>query len=108
MLKIDEMGQRVKKRRQSLKMKQTELAKKLGISNNHLSSIETGKQKPSLEIFIQICEELRVTPDYLLQGNMHPGNVPYDIMDALRLCSQEDIELTRRFVELLVERNKGS
>lgn len=53
-----------------------------------------------------LCEELQVTPDYLLLGGMRTNNIPLDIVDGLRLCSQEDIELTRQFVELLIRRNK--
>ncbi len=100
-----EMGRRIKLRRKELKIKQSEMAESLNISNNHLSSIETGKQKPSLDLFISICEYLNVTPDYLLLGALHSYNIPQDILDKLRLCSQEDIELTKDFVELLVVRN---
>lgn len=101
-----QMGQRIKTRRKELRIKQTELAELLDISNNHMSSIETGKQKPSLDIFVMICEQLQVTPDYLLLGSMHAGNIPQDITDGLRLCSEEDIELARKLIEILVERNK--
>lgn len=103
-----EMGGRIKLRRNELRIKQSELAEKLNISNNHMSSIENGREKPSLDILIRICEELKVTPDYLLLGNMHANNVPQDIADALRLCSEDDIALTRDFVELLVKRNTKS
>lgn len=103
-----EMGKRIKIRRKELNIKQNEFAELLGISNNHMSSIETGRQKPSMDTFIGICEELRVTPDYLLLGNMHTGNIPQDISDKLRLCSSSDIELAKKFIELLVERNTTS
>ena len=59
-----EMGNRIKLRRKELKIKQNELAELLDISNNHMSSIETGKQKPSMDTFIKICEKLQVTPDF--------------------------------------------
>ncbi len=100
------MGKRIKLRRKELHLKQAELAEKLDISNNHMSSIENGRQKPSLDTFIHICNSLNVTPDYLLLGNMHAYNIPQDIFDKLRLCSQEDITLARDFIELLVTRNK--
>lgn len=101
-----EMGNRIKLRRKELHIMQYELAEKLDISNNHISSIENGKEKPSLDLFISLCEELHVTPDYLLPGSMHANNIPLDIVDGLRLCSQDDIELTRQFVELLIKRSK--
>ena len=104
-LQYIEMGMRIKHRRKELKMKQADLAEVLCISNNHLSSIENGKQKPSLDIFVNLCDHLHVTPDYLLLGTMHAYNVPQDILDKLRSCNQADIELTRDFVELLVKRN---
>lgn len=100
-----EMGARIKLRRRELKIKQAELAEALEISNNHMSSIENGRQKPSLDTFISICKCLNVTPDYLLLGTMHAYNIPQDILDKLRLCNQSDIELAKGFVELLVKRN---
>ncbi len=99
------MGNRIKIRRKELRIKQAELAERLNISNNHMSSIENGRQKPSLDIFIQICNLLNVTPDYLLLGSMHAYNIPQDIIDELRLCNQSDIELAGDFIELLVKRN---
>lgn len=99
------MGIRIKTRRKELKIKQAELAEMLGISNNHMSSIENGKQKPSMDIFIGICRYLNVSPDYLLLGSFHAHNVPQDILEQLRLCSPDDIELAKEFIELLVKRN---
>lgn len=99
------MGNRIKIRRKELRIKQAELAEKLNISNNHMSSIENGRQNPSLDIFIQICNLLSVTPDYLLLGSMHAYNIPQDIIDKLRLCSPSDVELAGDFIELLVKRN---
>ena len=101
-----EMGRRIKLRRKELNIKQSEMAEALDVSNNHISSIETGKQKPSLDMFISICEYLRVTPDYLLLGVMHSYNVPQDILGKLRLCTPDDINLTKDIVELLVNRNQ--
>ena len=77
------MGNRIKIRRKELRIKQAELAEKLNISNNHMSSIENGRQKPSLDAY----------------------NIPQDIIDKLRLCNQSDIELAGDFIELLVKRN---
>lgn len=100
-----EMGMRIKKRRKELHLSQSTLAESLGISNNHLSSIENGKEKASLDVFVLICNILQVTPDYLLLGSLHSKNVPQNIYDMLRMCSQDDIIFAQKIVELLVERN---
>ena len=80
-----EMGKRIRARRLSLKMKQMELAEKVDISNNHISSIERGIERPGLDSFIRICDVLDVTPDYLLLGSMKSNNVPKNITDNLKL-----------------------
>ena len=93
-----EMENRIKLRRQELKIKQYELASSINISDNHMSSIERGCEKPSMDKFIAICEYLKVSPDYLVLGEMHPRNVPLNILDKLQLCSDEDVELVQEFV----------
>ena len=103
-----EVGKRIQLRRKELHIKQFDLAEIVDISNNHMSSIECGKEKASLDTFIGLCEALRVTPDYLLLGSMHANDVPQNTVDKLRLCSMEDIELACEFIELLVKRNSAN
>lgn len=98
------LGKRIAKRRKETNMKQNCLAEEIGISNNYLSSIERGREKPSLEILVKICNVLNVTPDYLLMGNMHSNNVPQNITDGLRLCSDEDIDLLATIMQYMVNR----
>ena len=81
--KYKEMGTRIKVRRKELKIKQSELAERINISNNHMSSIETGKEKLSIDVFVKICEALNVTPDYLLLGCIHSNNISQNIIDKL-------------------------
>lgn len=102
------IGSRIQQRRKELGIKQYVLAEQLSISNNHLSSIETGREKPSLETLLHICDALHVTPDYLLIGNMHTNDIPQDILESLRLCSKEDLQLARSIIELLVARNQNN
>lgn len=102
------MGQRIADRRLHLKIKQHELAERVGVSNNHLSGIERGKEKPSLDVLISICNELRVTPDYLIMGVMHSKNVSENIMDGLELCTEEDRELIARMVGFMIKRRGQS
>ncbi len=102
---LKDMGRRIKSRRKELKITQSELAEALDLSNNHISSIETGNQKPSLDTFVKLCNTLKVTPDYLLLGSMHADNISQNIIDSLRLCNPNDLELAKDFINLLVNRN---
>ena len=98
------IGRRIAKQRIQAGLNQATLAERIGISNNYLSSIERGKEKPRLEIIISICKELQVTPDYLFMGNLYSNNIPQNIMDGLRLCSEEDLTLLSVIVQHMVER----
>lgn len=98
------IGRRIAKRRIQMGLKQNVLAERIGISNNYLSSIERGKEKPSLEIIVNICNNLQVTPDYLLMGNMYSNNIPQNVADGLRLCSEEDLSLLSVIMRHMVER----
>ena len=98
------LGQRIAQRRIQMGLKQNVLAESIGISNNYLSSIERGKEKPSLEIIVNICNALQVTPDCLLMGNMYSNNIPQNVTDGLRLCSEEDLSLLSVIMQHMVER----
>ena len=100
------VGDRIAHRRKSLHIKQNILAERLEISNNHLSAIETGKVSPSFDLFLSICKELNVTPDYLILGAMRSKNIPKSIEEGLRLCSQDDLSLIYAIVQFCVKRNK--
>ena len=100
-----DMGNRIKNRRKELNIKQSELAEQIGISNNHMSTIECGTGKPSIDAFLNICDILKVTPDYLLLGSMHADNVSQNIIDKLRLCNDDDLWVIEQLVEAMVRKN---
>lgn len=50
-------------------LKQSELAEKIGISEKHLSKIETGKNYPALDTFLKLLNVLNLTlGDFGLQN----------------------------------------
>ena len=59
------MGRRIRRARKSLGLTQNELANRLGITTSYLGHIELGKRKASMEIIINIANELRVSMDFL-------------------------------------------
>ena len=103
-----DMGERIQSRRKELKITQGQLAEKVGISNNHMSSIETGKQAPSLDTFVSICESLNTRPDYLLLGSISSNNVPQTIIENLHLCSERDLELVKAISNKMLELNANN
>jgi transcriptional regulator with XRE-family HTH domain len=62
------LGQRIRKRRQEMKLTQEELAKALKLTSQHISAIEQDKRSPSLTSLAKLAEELGVSIDYIVTG----------------------------------------
>ncbi len=60
------MGDRIKKRREALGMKQSDLANALSVTNSTVSMYETGKREPYGDALLKLARLLGVTTDWLL------------------------------------------
>lgn len=62
------IGKRIARRRQGLRLKQAVVEEKAGIGNKYLSSIETARSIPSIEVIMRLAIALDTTPDEFLVG----------------------------------------
>lgn len=63
------IGNRIKERRKALKLTQSDIKQKFGISTGQLSDIESGNRLPAANTLIQLAEALECSIDYILTGN---------------------------------------
>lgn len=84
-------GKRVKTIRKSRNYTVEELAKKAGISVDHLRAIESGRRLPSLPVCIDIINIFNISSDELLKGNIRQAST-YLVND-----------ITRKMITLSVE-----
>lgn len=63
------IGQQIRKIRKAHGLSQEELAEKIDISTTHMSHIETGNTKLSLQVFVDIAAALDVRTDELLYNS---------------------------------------
>lgn len=96
------IGLRISQRRKELGIRQSELSEKLGITDNHVSNIENGHNPPSLKTFVELCNALDVTPDYLLLGNIK-GTAPENIIDTFKLLSSEELLIIQALLETYIK-----
>lgn len=61
-----QLGKRIQKQRNELKMTQEQLAEKVGISRAYMGYIEQGRNVPSLEVLNKVAKYLRVSLSSLL------------------------------------------
>ncbi len=64
-------NERLKSLRRASKMKQSELAQKLSLSQQTISLYEANKRHPDLETLVRLAEEFHVSTDYLLGRTEH-------------------------------------
>lgn len=72
------MKERIRNVRKALGLTQTEFAEKLGIKQNTMANIETGRRNASKQLLFSICREFGVNLDYLLHGD-EPMFAPKDV-----------------------------
>ncbi|MCM1180479.1 MAG: helix-turn-helix domain-containing protein [Clostridium sp.] len=88
-----EIGQRIRKFRKAYHLSQEQLAEKVGISTTHMSHIETGNTKLSLQVFVDIANALSVQTDELLYDipQINRTVIKHELAEILDSCSQHDI-----------------
>ena len=77
-----EVGQRIRKVREDLKLTREQLAEASEMTPRFLTCVENGQSGVSLESLKKLSASLRVSTDYLLFGRKY-GKIPQDILDAL-------------------------
>jgi len=94
-----EFGLRIKQVRKILNLSQKEFAEHIGMANNYLSEIETGKIKPGFDFFYKVSKAFNINLSYLLHGK-EPAIIDNDKvseidkpMDPESLLKAEDKEL---------------
>jgi len=92
------VGQRLRKRREALKLTQQELAKSLSVTPQHISAIEQDKRAPSLPFLAKLAEELGVTVDYLVTGK---EGVITDTIPAIKADKTLNLEAKRALISLV-------
>ena len=66
MLNAAIVGQVIQRKREQKKLSQEVVSGLAGIGRTHLSAIERGERKPTLETFFKIAEALNIRPSVLM------------------------------------------
>ena len=91
------IGKRIKHRREVAGLSQEQLAERLNLSKNHISSIECGKSLLTTKSLIALCNVLGGTPDYYLIGGIAPE--PDAITALVQRLSPNEQKMLCRLLE---------
>lgn len=109
-LDYSKIGKRIRSVRKERKLTQEDLAIACGCSSNHLSAIETGDHRPSLELIVSIATVLESSIDFFLMDSVKKSSeyiISSQIATQLGQCSPRELQLIERTIdEVLKYRNE--
>ena len=71
------LGKNIRKYRLQMGLNQEELAEKVGCSSSHIGQIENNRGIPSLEMVVNIANELHTTVDQLVMDSLACPEIVY-------------------------------
>lgn len=97
---LKEMGERIYRRRKSLKLTQEELAEKLGVSTQMISNLELGKKAVRPENLAKLSVVLNVSSDYVLFGR-DKSSPAESLFEQLLTLSAEELNIITSMVNYM-------
>lgn len=98
----EEIGKRIVSLRKAHHMTQEQLAEVLNISIKHCSCVERGTSSMSLDLFIEMCDVLDTSLDYLIRGRTDQvlNLIPQTFLDSFRNADDEELAILREYASL--------
>lgn len=100
----EEMGQRIRDRRESMKLTQEKAAELLDISLTHYKNIERGRASISLNMLMIICERFDLDQTFVLTGRDIGINPIIDFYNSLPEEKREYFGRVMYYLDQLYEK----
>lgn len=98
------VGKRIRYYRRKEELTQEALAEVINISLPHMSRVEGGKTKPSLQVLVDISNALHITIDHLLCDSIEAAKMVAltPLNDILTDCSKAEIDMLSETVRTVL------
>ena len=95
-----ELGRRIKEERIKKKMSQQDLSYEIDYSIPHISHVENGSTKMSVDFLVKAANALHVSTDILLRDSLNEADQSYqmEMMDSLKDCSKDEMKILSRMI----------
>lgn len=100
MINFKLIGQRIKNSRREKGFTQEVFSELLGVSIEHLSRIETGSCRPSLQLIEKICQILEISEENLMFGNNNTNNSS-ELINKIAFLSPEKQQAISVIIDLI-------
>lgn len=101
-----ELGERIRKRRQEMKLSQESFAEKAGISVNTVSRIEGGQTAMSVEIFRKMIEILETDANILLgkeEGDTERRESVQEVLYQIQKLEWKEQKIIMQTIDSLID-----
>lgn len=101
-----ELGERIRKRRQEMKLSQESFAEKAGISVNTVSRIEGGQTAMSVEIFRKMIEILETDANILLgkeEGDTERQESVQEVLYQIQKMEWKEQKIIMQTIDSLID-----
>ena len=104
-----DIGSRIRKQRQKLKITQEKLAEMTDLSVQHMSGIENGKTKFSFQSILHIANALELSIDELVCGSLMQGKpiMQHEFSVLLADCTAEEAGIILNTAKALKKSLRG-
>lgn len=84
-----------------------ELADLCGVGPVHVRKIEAGTKGPSIDTFVNLCNALKVSPQYLLQDSLVENDLSAQIkvLKKISLLSKSQVDMVSGIIDTVLEHN---
>lgn len=100
MINFKLIGYRIKELRRNKNYTQEAFSEMLDISTEHLSRIETGSCRPSLQLIEKICDILETSEETLMFGNNNTDN-NFELANKIACLSPEKQQAISIIIDLI-------
>ena len=98
------IAQIIQDTRRKANLTQAQLAEKIGLSEKHISKIETGKYYPALDTFIKILDTLNLTlTDFKLQHLCESNTKKEQLQKIIENSSKKQIDTYTDVISALMK-----
>lgn len=89
------LGRNIYKARRDRGLSSDKLSELCDVTPSYLRQVEAGSKTPSLPLFVELCNQLKVSPDYLMNGVVNDcvEHSTEEITDLLQTATPSQLKL---------------
>ena len=99
------VGERITQLRKEHHLSQEQLAEKLDISVKHCSAVERGVSSLSIEKYVELCDLLNTSLDYIIRGYSSDvlSKMPPSLIETYSKANEKELKILKEYHELYLK-----